>query len=137
VSDKKRYKVFVSHSSDDIWLSQQLARCIEDCGAQTFLDRRDIDAGDKFKERIHQELPECDELLALFTPWSKQRAWVRHEIGMADMLKKRIVCVFYQVSRDDFLADADGLGPLDGLNILDINNLSGYFRALKRRVKEA
>jgi hypothetical protein len=79
-------------------------------------------------------MPRCDELLALFTPWSRQRAWVRHEIGMADMLGKRIVCVFYKVSTDDFRADDDGLGPLDDLNIVDINRLDTYLNALAKRV---
>lgn len=127
--------MFVSHGGDDAWVAAQIAREIESCGATAFLDTRDIAAGDKFKERIHEEIPKCNELLALFTPWSRRRAWVRHEIGMADILKKRIVCVFYKVTIDDFLADEDGLGPLDGLNNIDINNLDSYFRALRRRAK--
>ena len=132
---KRRYRIFVSHAGDDTWVAEQLARCVEDCGADTFLDSRDIAAGDKFKERIQQEIPKCDELLALFTPWSRRRAWVRHEIGMADILKKRIVCIFYKVTVEDFLNDEDGLGPLDGLNIVEINKLDGYFKSLRRRVK--
>ena len=128
-----KYHVFISHSGDDIWLAEQLARCIEDCGATTFLDRRDIDAGDNFKERIKVEIPRSDELVAIFTPWSRNRAWVRHEIGMADILKKRIVCVFYRLTTADFRGDDDGLGPLDGLNVIDINNMNPYLRALKRR----
>lgn len=132
---KAAYRVFVSHSGDDAWLSEQIARCVEDCGATAFLDRRDISAGDDFKERIKDEIPKCDELLALFTPWSRRRAWVRHEIGMADILKKRIVCVFYKVTVADFQGDEDGLGPLDGLNTIDINSLETYFRSLRRRVK--
>ena len=120
---------------DDIWVAEQIARGIEECGAEAFLDRRDIAAGDNFRQRIQLEIPQCDELLALFTPWSRRRAWVRHEIGMADMLNKRIVCVFYQVKIADFQADEDGLGPLGDLNILEINGLETYFRALRRRVK--
>ena len=54
---------------------------------------------------------------------------------MADMLKKRIVCVFYKVTVADFLADEDGLGPLDGLNNIDINKMETYFTALRRRAK--
>ncbi len=131
---KKGYRVFVSHAGEDIWVAEQLARCIEDCGATTFLDRRDIDVGDKFKERIHVEIPQSDELVAIFTPWSRKRGWVRHEIGMADMLKKRIVCVFYRVTAADFEAEEDGLGPLDGLNMIDINGMDTYFAGLKRRV---
>lgn len=132
---KRGYRVFVSHAGDDTWVAEQLSRCLEDCGATTFLDRRDIAAGDNFKHRIHEEIPKCDELLALFTPWSRRRAWVRHEIGMADILKKRIVCIFYKVTVEDFLGDEDGLGPLDGLNNIDINDLNAYFKALRRRVK--
>jgi len=129
------YRVFVSHAGDDIWVAEQIAKAIEGCGASAFLDRRDIAAGDNFKQRIQQEIPRCNELLALFTPWSRRRAWVRHEIGMADILKKRVVCVFYQVTIADFQADEDGLGPLDDLNIIDINSLEVYFKELRRRTK--
>jgi TIR domain-containing protein len=132
---KSNYRVFVSHSGDDAWVAEQIARGIEDCGATAFLDSRDITAGDNFKQRIHEEIPRCNELLALFTPWSRRRAWVRHEIGMADILKKRIVCVFYKVSVADFQSDEDGLGPLDGLNTIEINKLNTYFQALRRRAK--
>jgi hypothetical protein len=133
---RKLYRVFISHGGGDVWLAEQMARCVEDCGATAFLDRRDITAGDNFKQRIQAEIPKCNELLALFTPWSRRRAWVRHEIGMADMLKKRIVCVFYNVTVADFQADEDGLGPLDGLTTIDINKLGTYFDALRRRTKK-
>ena len=129
------YRVFDSHSGDDIWVAEQIARCIEDHAATTFLDRRDIAAGDAFKDRIREEMQRCNEVLALFTPWSRRRAWVRHEIGMADVLRLRIVCVFYKVTIDDFRNDEDGLGPLDNLNIIDINALGGYFKALAKRTR--
>jgi hypothetical protein len=54
---------------------------------------------------------------------------------MADMLRKRIVCVFYKVTAADFLSDEDGLGPLDGSNTIDINGLDTYFKALRRRAR--
>ena len=131
--DRPSYRVFVSHAGDDNWLAQQIANGIEGCGATAFLDRRDITAGDDFKARIRDEMPRCQELLALFTPWSRTRAWVRHEIGMADALGKRIVCVLYKVSLDDFRRDGDGLGPLEVLNMIDINGLDGYFKSLTMR----
>jgi hypothetical protein len=131
----KSYKVFVSHSGDDIWVAEQISRLIEDCGASAFLDRRDIVAGDNFRERIRQEIQNCEELLALFTPWSRKRAWVRHEMGMADALKKRIVCVFYNVAIANFNPQEDGIGPLEQLNIVQLNDLSKYFRALRKRIK--
>jgi hypothetical protein len=131
----KRYRVFISHSGDDTWVAEQIARRIEDCGASTFLDRRDIAAGDDFTKRILQEIPRCDELVALFTPWSRRRAWVRHEIGMAQLQGLRLVCVFYKVTPADFHADEDGLGPLEPLNIIDINALDTYFSALTKRTR--
>jgi hypothetical protein len=132
---KRKYRVFVSHAGADLWVAEQIAKTVESCGAETFLDRRDIAAGDNFRRRIRQEMPKCDELLALFTPWSRRRAWVRHEIGMADMLSKRIVCVFYQVTMNDFDDDEDGRGPLEDLNVVDINALHTYLRALSKRVR--
>ena len=131
----RSYRVFVSHSGDDSWVAKQMARHLELAGATTFLDRRDIAAGDNFRNRIREEIPECDELLALFTPWSRRRAWVRHEIGMADALGKRIVCVFYKVSSRDFVRDEDGLAPLDDLNIIDINQLDDYFTEVAARAR--
>jgi hypothetical protein len=103
------------------WRSRS-AKSVESCGAVTFLDRRDIAAGDNFKERIREKMPSCQELLALFTPWSRRRAWVRHEIGMAEALGKRIVCVLCKVSVTDFDADEDGRGPLEDLNFVDITH---------------
>lgn len=129
------YRVFVSHAGDDLWVARQIARCLEEVGVSCFLDRRDIEAGDNFKARIKVEMPKCDELVALFTPWSRNRAWVRHEIGMADQLDKRIVCVFYKVKTKDFAKDADGLGPLDDLNVVDINSLDAYIAAVATRVR--
>ena len=134
-SQKGNYRVFVSHAGDDIWIAEQIARHLEISGATTFLDRRDIAAGDNFKERIREEIPRCNELLALFTPWSRRRAWVRHEIGMADVLGKRIVCVFYKVTHRDFAKDEDGLAALDDLNIIDINKLDAYFKAVATRAR--
>ena len=130
-----KYRVFVSHAGDDLWVAEQIARSIEACGAAVFLDRRDIAAGDNFKERIRAEIPRCNELVALFTPWSRRRAWVRHEIGMADTLGKRIVCVFYRVAIEDFDADEDGRGPLDDLNFVDINALDTYLGELRKRTR--
>src|SRR5262245_60471477 len=118
-----------------LWVAEQIAESIDSCGAATFLDRRDIAAGDNFKQRIRDEMPSCDELLALFTPWSRHRAWVRHEIGMADALGKRTVCVLYKVSITDFDAEQDGRGPLDDLNFVDINALETYFKELKKRAR--
>jgi hypothetical protein len=51
--------------------------------AATFLDETDIPKGANFKEAINREISECEEIVALFTPWSVQRFWVWAEVGAA------------------------------------------------------
>jgi hypothetical protein len=34
---KGKYRVFVSHAGDDVWVAEQIARNIEDCGATAFI----------------------------------------------------------------------------------------------------
>ena len=74
--------------------------------------------------------------LPLFTQSSHEEDLVRHEIGMADTLRIRIVCVFYKVTIADFDPKEDGAGPLDGLSIIELNNLGTYLDALRKRVKK-
>lgn len=130
----KEYRIFVSHASDDLWVAERIAEKIESTGASTFLDRRDIAAGDNFKQRIREEIPRCSELIALFTPWSRTRGWVRHEIGMADGLGKRIVCVFYKVKISDFDKDGDGRAALDDMNVIELDAFGDYLRDLRNRI---
>jgi hypothetical protein len=53
---------------------------------------------------------------------------------------QRLVRIDNQVVRHarhaiaDFQADEDGLGPLDGLDTIEINDLGTYFKDLRRRV---
>lgn len=51
-SAKRRYKVFLSHSSKDMWVAKQIAREITGCGAEVFLDEARIQAGADFEEEI-------------------------------------------------------------------------------------
>ena len=130
-----KIRVFISHASDDLWVAQQISNCIEGLGASTFLDRRDIAKGDNFRQIIRREIEACDELLALFTPWSHRRTWLHHELGMADILGKRLVCVFYQVQLKDFDANGEGRGVFDEMNIVEINDLPAYFMELQGRIR--
>lgn len=45
-------------------------RIIEDAGAEPFIDFFDIKKGDRIEQKILSELPRCDELVVLLTPWS-------------------------------------------------------------------
>ena len=58
------------------------------------------------------------------------------DVGSADVLEKRIVCVFYGAALADLDPDEDGVEPLESLNFIDINDLDTYLRELKTRVGE-
>lgn len=94
----KRYKIFVSHGSDDSWIAAQIARRVQELGADTFLDETNIPKGANFRQIIHSEIAQSDEVIALFTPWSSKRSWVWIEIGAAWGQGKPIVAVFMEWS---------------------------------------
>jgi len=127
-------KVFVSHGYRDAWIAQQMARCIHDIGAATFIDVYDITTGDEFEKRIWEGLLECDELLALFTPMSVRRAWVFSEIGAAWMQRKRVSGILYGLTLQDFDTEpATGAGLLPQRHVRDLNEFDTYLRELKSR----
>ena len=129
-------RVFVSHGKDDAWVANRIAREIEDCGASTFLDETNIAKGDDFKRAIHREIARCDELVALFTPWSAQRFWVWVEIGAAWGQSKRIVAILYGVTVSELEEMGGSRANLEDINILHINNFDDYLVELRRRLSE-
>jgi hypothetical protein len=127
-------KVFISHGARDAWIARQMARCIADLGAGTFIDIYDIATGDEFETRIRHGLAECDELLALFTPLSIRRAWVFMEIGAAWVQGKRVSAILYGLSLQDFDSEpATGAGLLAQRHVRDLNDFDQYLRELKNR----
>jgi len=79
----KPYQVFVSHATADKWLATTLCEKIEQAGAATFRDDRDIDGGDDIPERIRAAIKRSRELVVLLTPHSVNRPWVLPEVGAA------------------------------------------------------
>lgn len=131
--ERQPIRVFVSHGKEDTWVASQIASRIRSFGASPFLDEADIAKGDNFKRIIHAELSKCDELIALFTPWSAQRFWVWVEVGAAWAQNKRIIAVLYGVT----IAELEKLGGskaiLEDINVVELNNFDGYFRELESR----
>ncbi len=131
------FKVFISHGTADLWIAQQMGRRIrEDCGAETFLDVDDIAVGDNFMQRIHVELQQAQELVALFAPWSARRSWVWVEIGAAWFQQKRVVAVLHGLTIDEFEEVAEGKGIFEEHHILQLNAFDHYLNELQVRVAE-
>lgn len=83
--------MFVSHATADKWLARTICEKIEQAGATTFRDDRDIDGGDDIPERLREEIERSAELLVLLTPISVNRRWVLLDIGAAWKVEKWIV----------------------------------------------
>lgn len=124
----------MSHGTEDSWVANRIAQGIRECGASTFLDETNIAKGDDFKKLIHKEIAVCDELVALFTPWSAKRTWVWVEIGAAWGQGKRVVAVLYGMSVKE-LEDAGGKGILEDINLVNLNKFDEYLAELKLRAK--
>jgi hypothetical protein len=133
----KLYRVFVSHGSDDRWIAAQIAKCLQERGASTFLDETNIPKGANFKQIIHREIAASNEVVALFTPWSAKRSWVWIEIGAAWGQGKPVVAVFYGMQIRDLEANGQGKGMLEDINVVQLNEFERYLKELATRVNGA
>jgi hypothetical protein len=131
-----RYQVFISHSSLDTWVAEQLARHIEIAGADSFLDARHIEHGDDFDEVIVAAAESSQEILVLLTPWSKDRPYVWMEIGMFRGARKRVVGVLLGLTPADIATDDRIPVVLKKIDLVNLNNVESYMTQLHRRVIE-
>jgi hypothetical protein len=126
-------KVFVSHGSYDSWIARQMATCIGEAGAEVLIDAYDLESGDDVTERLSGLLAQASELVVLFTPYSQNRAWVWMEVGVMRLNRKRVVPIFYGMTKRD-LAVSGGDGALAGLVERQLNEFDHYLVELKARV---
>lgn len=131
------YRVFISHGWHDRWIAEQMARLVCEAGAEPFVDIFDLKKGDRIEERIREELPKCDELVALLTPWSVDRNWVWTEIAAAWILGKRFVGVLYGLTLKEIDAERGGVACLSPTNVASIDEFDVYLRELGARVRAA
>lgn len=132
-----RYRVFVSHGTDDHWIAAQIAKCIREAGADTFLDESSIPKGGNFKQIIHKEIALSNEVVALFTPWSAKRSWVWIEMGAAWGQDKPVVAVFQGMTLHDLEQSGQGKGMLEDINVLQLNDIDRYFTEVAQRANGA
>jgi TIR domain-containing protein len=122
IKKRKPYQIFVSHATADKWLAVTLCEKLEEAGASTFRDDRDIDGGDVIPERIRSEIKRSRELVVLLTPHSVSRPWVLLEVGAAWGWRKgfRITPILYHV---DVAPIPDMLKDRKAVQLNDLRNL--------------
>jgi hypothetical protein len=127
---KLSYLIFVSHATADKWLAKTLCEKIEECGAGTFRDDRDIQGGDDIPEAIRKSIVRANELLVLLTPESVDRPWVLFEAGAAWGRRKvsRIVAVLCHVTIDTIPK------LIASKKAVPLNDFDAYLKELRERV---
>jgi hypothetical protein len=116
---RERYRVFLSYSHKDRWVAKQCREKIKRSGksrVEVFWDEEGVAGGQVIPERIRREIQECDELVVLLTPNSKDRDWVKTEVSAAWGLDKLIVPILLNVAPQEML------DILRSCKCLDLNN---------------
>lgn len=125
--------VFISHSSQDTWVAQQIAREVAAAGAVPFLDEADVDVGEDFEERILAALERTDELVVLLTPWALVRPYVLAEISAAWGRRIPIIPLLLGLTATE-LQTKQGVPPfLTKRDMLQLNDIEVYLRQLRDR----
>jgi TIR domain len=131
---RRSYLVFVSHASQDEWIARRMAEVIERKGrhhrVKAFLDARDLESGDRFSDALRDKLREAEELVVLVSSASVGRDWVRHEIGAAWVLGKRIVGVLDKLEPADV---PDGIGQTKVYSINEFDRIAAEIASRARR----
>jgi hypothetical protein len=127
----KPYQVFVSHATADKWLARVVCEKIEEAGASTFRDDRDIDGGDDIPEEIRRQIKQSREIVVLLTPDSVDRQWVILEVGAAWGWSKRmrIIILMNHVSVDP-IPDM-----IKNKKAISLNELDHYLSELMQRIR--
>lgn len=120
-------KVFISHSSRDVWVAQRIATDLQERGIDVFIDENDLETGDVFDEKLRDNLRDSDEVLLLLSPVAVQSAWVLMEIGAAWALDKRLVPILHGLGVNE-LPDA-----IDKRQARELNAIDRYYDELLSR----
>jgi hypothetical protein len=123
------YLVFISHSSADTWIVEQIEKQINALGAKTWLDKKDLKGGDALVGEIIRGIDACDEALVLVSPKSVKSQWVIYEIGAVSGQHKRVTPILNHVNHD-------AIAPMKGVKSIDLNQFDEFLLQLARRLND-
>lgn len=76
-------RFFISYSSKDSELADEVAAMLEELGMPYFRDAKDIQIGDDIPAAVTLGLKACTHILVLLSPASLKSHWVPYELGQA------------------------------------------------------
>lgn len=79
----REYDCFVSYGSEDLEIAERLASFIENSGLKVFIDKRRFFAATEVDEGLATKMSQSKSCLALLSPRSIEKPYVREEIRLA------------------------------------------------------
>lgn len=76
-------KIFISYSRQDEQVADKIVANLDSLGIPVWLDRREIQPGDSFLEKMNQGIGQASYVLVLFSNSSLQSKWVTREWASA------------------------------------------------------
>ena len=122
--------IFISHSSRQRWIAQQIKARLESYGANAFCHESDVELGAIIEETVWETMRNADEVLVLLTPAALQARWVSMEIGAAQVAKKKLRIVRMDLTHDDIPIALTG-----GRSTIDLNDIEQYFKEMFKETK--
>ena len=118
-----RYKVFISHSSEDNEFVRQLAHDLREDGISVWLDLDEIDDGERWLREIQKGIEVSAAMLVVMSRNARESEWVERETLYALQLRKPIFIAqteniplplqLVNLQYTDFMADySDGVDAL-------------------------
>jgi len=120
-------KVFISHSSADMWIAQRVCEDIAALGIDVFLDNKDLQTGDDFDHETNDHIRDSDEMIVLVSHAALKSNWVMIEFGAARVLQKRLVPILIDVAPNELPQ------PINRHLARDLNQIERYYEELRRR----
>jgi len=117
---EQRFKVFISHSSEDTVIACELRNLLVFIPEMdVILDVCNFEVGEWLPERIREEIKESDCFVVFLTKNAEKSVWVNQEIGVAINAVKIIPIVEEGVR----------LGLLEGINYISFDSKKAIIKA--------
>jgi hypothetical protein len=123
---KKKYEVFLSHSSRDNWLAIVIAQKLRAVGIDVWIDEMSLSGGDEVMPVIISGMKKAAEAIVLVSTESVKSQWVSAEIGIAMALRKRLTPLLNNI-------DHDAMAPLKGVKSYELNKFDVFLLEVKKR----
>jgi hypothetical protein len=124
------FRIFLSHATADKFIAVAMCRLLDQAGAKTFRDDRDIDGGDDIPDAIRSAIENANEFVVLLTPNSVTRPWVNLAVGAAwGWARLRIILVYYNVGVETVPA------MLKSRKAVALNDFQMYVEEVSKRMK--